>query len=196
LAIDSKDMKMKQIITLCMLITITACSAKNDYIEQPMPQVPATDLEGNPLGILTLQYQGVDYQSKVAFNVLGSDIVFEIETDEEINTENQVSAQEDLDMFDDILNEEESAPEDIGKALRLLSDAQQLAVDKYYPEALAEVEDAIKAAPSLAQSHALKGSVYYKMKNYTGAKIAWEQALELDPTYEDVQKVLARLDTK
>jgi len=179
-----------------MLITLTACSTTNDNIEQPAPQVVATDAEGNPLGILTLEHQGLNYQSKVAFNVLGSDIIFEMETDEEINAEDQFSNQDNLDLFEDILDEEESTPEDMGKALRLLSEAQQLAVDTHYPEALAEVEDAIKAAPSLAQSHALKGSVYYKMKDYTAAKIAWEQALELDPAYEDVQKALTRLDTK
>jgi len=187
---------MKRIITLCMLITLTACSTKNDNVEQIAPQVAASDADGNPLGILTLEHQGQNYQSRVAFNVLGSDIIFEMETDEEINAEDQLANQDNLDLFEDILDEEEPAPEDMGKALRLLSEAQQLAVDKNYPEALAQAEEAMKTAPSLAQAHALKGSVHYKMKDYTAAKIAWKQALELDPAYEDVQKALTRLDTK
>lgn len=179
-----------------MLVTLTACSASNEQNIQPKPQSAATDAEGNPLGVLTLEHQGTNYQSKVAFNVLGSDIIFEMETDEDINAEDQLSNTEDLDLFEDILDEEQQAPEDIGKALRLLSEAQQLAVDKQYPEALSEVEGAIEAAPSLAQPHALKGSLYYKMKNYTAAKIAWEHALELDPSYDDVKKALVRLETK
>ncbi|KXO08377.1 hypothetical protein AKG98_1976 [Moritella sp. JT01] len=187
---------MKQIITLCMLITLTACSAKKDNHDNHVQAI--TDAAGNPLelGVLSLRHKGTYYESKVAFNVLGSDIIFEIENDEEINAAELINNQDDLELFEDILDEEEPASEDIGKALRLLSAAQQLAVDKDYPEALVKVEDAIKAAPSLAQTHALKGSVNYRMKNYANARAAWNKALELDPSYEDVQNALTKMGDK
>tara|TARA_B110000881_G_C18592737_1_gene529174 strand:+ start:2218 stop:2841 length:624 start_codon:yes stop_codon:yes gene_type:complete len=203
LATASKELKMKQIINLCIILTLTACSSTNNNNLQPASLAEENSTQKsvlrvenatqeNSLGVLTLEHQGTSYQSKVVLNVIGNDIIFEMETDEDTTSaEKQFSKQENLEIFDGLLDEE-----DLGKALRLLSSAQQLAVDKDYLEALTEVDKAISAAPRLAQAHALKGSVLYKMKKVSDAKVAWAQALEIDPSYKAVQKVLTRLDTK
>ena len=47
--------------------------------------------------------------------------------------------------------------------------------------------------PSSAQAHALKGSIYYKMGLNDEAKTSWQQALEIDPSMDQVKTSLARL---
>jgi tetratricopeptide (TPR) repeat protein len=71
--------------------------------------------------------------------------------------------------------------------------AQSLFYKKQYWKSLDETNSALELVPSSAQAHALKGSIYYKMGLNDEAKVSWQQALEIDPTMDQVKTSLARL---
>lgn len=71
--------------------------------------------------------------------------------------------------------------------------AQSLFYKKQYWKSLDETNKALELVPSSAQAHALKGSIYYKMGLNDEARISWQQALELDPSMEQVKTSLARI---
>lgn len=71
--------------------------------------------------------------------------------------------------------------------------AQSLFYKKQYWKSLDETNKALELVPSSAQAHALKGSIYYKMGLNDEAKTSWQQALELDPSMEQVKTSLARI---
>ena len=71
--------------------------------------------------------------------------------------------------------------------------AQSLFYKKQYWKSLDETNKALELVPSSAQAHALKGSIYYKMGLNDEARTSWQQALEIDPSMDQVKTSLARL---
>lgn len=71
--------------------------------------------------------------------------------------------------------------------------AQSLFYKKQYWKSLDETNKSLELVPTSAQAHALKGSIYYKMGLNDEAKTSWQQALEIDPSMDQVKTSLARL---
>ncbi|MBL4796205.1 MAG: hypothetical protein JKY50_02195 [Oleispira sp.] len=71
--------------------------------------------------------------------------------------------------------------------------AQSLFYKKQYWKSLDETNKALELVPTSAQAYALKGSIYYKMGLNDEAKVSWQQALEIDPSMDQVKTSLARL---
>lgn len=75
----------------------------------------------------------------------------------------------------------------------LFKKANQLVLLKRYAEGLAELEKILEVDPKNAEAHAAKGSVLYLMKDYDGAGLAWNRALEINPNLESVRSSLIEL---
>jgi len=75
----------------------------------------------------------------------------------------------------------------------LILAAQSLFYKKQYWQSLDETNRALELVPDSAQAHALKGSIYYKMGLTDEAKGSWQQALDIDPSMDQVKASLARL---
>lgn len=82
---------------------------------------------------------------------------------------------------------------DYNKAMAKLNSAQRLFSRKRYADALREIDGAITAAPNIALSHSVKGSIHYMLKQNLEAKSSWERALELDPAQDNVRAILLRM---
>lgn len=83
--------------------------------------------------------------------------------------------------------------ESFHEATKLILAAQSLFYKKQYWQSLDETNRALELVPDSAQAHALKGSIYYKMGLTEEAKGSWQQALEIDPSMDQVKASLARL---
>ena len=79
------------------------------------------------------------------------------------------------------------------QATKLILAAQSLFYKKQYWQSLDETNRALELVPDSAQAHALKGSIYYKMGLTEEAKSSWKQALDIDPSMEQVKASLARI---
>ena len=82
---------------------------------------------------------------------------------------------------------------DYNKALYSLQEAQRLFSERRYSEALAEINKSVDAAPNMALAYAVRGSVYYMLRQLPDAKKSWEKALELDPSMDNVRAILYRM---
>ncbi|PIZ68296.1 MAG: hypothetical protein COY19_04095 [Candidatus Marinimicrobia bacterium CG_4_10_14_0_2_um_filter_48_9] len=82
----------------------------------------------------------------------------------------------------------------INQALKHLSRSLRLFYNEQYPEALAEVNQALELNPNLALAYARRGSIYYKMGQLDRATINWNLALQIDPGYDDVRNILRALN--
>lgn len=88
---------------------------------------------------------------------------------------------------------EQKKIQDFQASTKHIFSAQSLFYKKQYWQALDETNKALELVPNSAQAHALKGSIYYKMGLNDEAKSSWLQALEIDPSMEQVKAGLARL---
>jgi len=88
---------------------------------------------------------------------------------------------------------EQKKIQDFKASTKHIFSAQSLFYKKQYWKSLDETNRALELVPDSAQAHALKGSIYYKMGLRTEAKSSWQQALEIDPSMEQVKTSLARL---
>ena len=82
---------------------------------------------------------------------------------------------------------------DYNKALSSLQAAQSLFSERRYAQALAEINKSVDAAPNMALAYAVRGSIYYMLRQFPEAKISWEKALELDPSMDNVRAILYRM---
>lgn len=82
----------------------------------------------------------------------------------------------------------------VNQALKHLSRSLRLFYNEQYPEALAEVNQALELNPNLALAYARRGSIYYKMGQLDRATINWNLALQIDPGYDDVRNILRALN--
>ncbi len=82
---------------------------------------------------------------------------------------------------------------DYNKALYSLQDAQRLFSERKYQQALAQINMSIEAAPNMALAYAVRGSVFYMLRQFPDAKLSWEKALELDPSMDNVRAILYRM---
>ena len=60
-------------------------------------------------------------------------------------------------------------------------------------EALSHLDEAIAMNPKLAEAYALRGRIEYDQQKLLEAKVAWERALELDPSLPELAKQLQQL---
>ena len=74
-----------------------------------------------------------------------------------------------------------------------LVSAQTQFYEDNYMGALSDIEHAIEKDNTQALSFAIKGSILYKLGNKSAAKIAWEQALYLNPKLKSVELSLQYL---
>lgn len=88
---------------------------------------------------------------------------------------------------------EQKRIQDFQASTKHIFSAQSLFYKKQYWQSLDETNKALELVPDSAQAHALKGSIYYKMGLNDEAKSSWQQALEIDPSMEQVKAGLARL---
>lgn len=72
----------------------------------------------------------------------------------------------------------------------LVFEAQQNVMKGKNDAALAKIDKAILLDEYSTNAWTLKGSVKYLMKDYEGARLAWEQTLKLDPYNKTVYKYL------
>lgn len=118
----------------------------------------------------------------------------------------EAQAEDQLEMLDEDkaeLHEEELAArneqmaqqkvQNFHEATKLILAAQSLFYKKQYWQSLDETNRALELVPDSAQAHALKGSIYYKMGLTDEAKGSWQQALDIDPSMDQVKASLARL---
>ena len=82
---------------------------------------------------------------------------------------------------------------DYNKALYSLQQAQKLFSERRYAQALTEINKSVEAAPNMALAYAVRGSVYFMLRQYPDAKLSWEKALELDPSMDNVRAILYRM---
>jgi tetratricopeptide (TPR) repeat protein len=82
---------------------------------------------------------------------------------------------------------------DYNKALYSLQEAQRLFSERKYQQALAQINLSIEAAPNMALAYAVRGSVFYMLRQLPDAKLSWEKALELDPSMDNVRAILYRM---
>ncbi|MDA0986354.1 MAG: hypothetical protein O3A55_01910 [Bacteroidetes bacterium] len=82
---------------------------------------------------------------------------------------------------------------DYNRAISLFHEGQRLFSRRRYLDAMDKVNNAIQITPNLAMAFALKGSIYYMLKQDSDAKKNWEKALELDPGMDDVRAHLYKL---
>jgi tetratricopeptide (TPR) repeat protein len=82
---------------------------------------------------------------------------------------------------------------DYNKALFNLQEAQKLFSERRYPQALAEINKSVDSAPNMALAYAVRGSIYYMLRQFQEAKSSWEKALELDPSMDNVRAILYRM---
>lgn len=82
---------------------------------------------------------------------------------------------------------------DYNKALFNLQEAQKLFSERRYAQALAEINKSVDSAPNMALAYAVRGSIYYMLRQYPDAKSSWEKALELDPSMDNVRAILYRM---
>jgi tetratricopeptide (TPR) repeat protein len=72
---------------------------------------------------------------------------------------------------------------------------QEHVATRRYAEALSLLRDLEKDEPNLAETYVLKGSVYLMLNDSTQARSAWEKALSLDPSLDDVRVQLNKIAT-
>jgi tetratricopeptide (TPR) repeat protein len=82
---------------------------------------------------------------------------------------------------------------DYNKALDNLQEAQNLFSERRYLQALSEINKSVEAAPNMALAYAVRGSIYYMLRQFPEAKLSWEKALELDPSMDNVRAILYRM---
>ncbi|GEM_PF-713654 len=98
---------------------------------------------------------------------------------------------EELDERSELI--EQKKIQDFQASTKHIFSAQSLFYKKQYWQSLDETNKALELVPDSAQAHALKGSIYYKMGLSAEAKSSWQQALNIDPSMEQVKTSLARL---
>lgn len=65
-----------------------------------------------------------------------------------------------------------------------------------YERALIELDNLITYYPTSPKLHKMRGSVLYKLQEWSLAERAWKRALELNPKDKVLQKAIARLEKK
>jgi len=81
----------------------------------------------------------------------------------------------------------------IRRILKHVFKVQEHVATKRYTDALILIRELEKEEPNLAETYVIKGSVYLMLNDNSQAKIAWERALTLDSTLDDVRIQLNRI---
>jgi len=89
--------------------------------------------------------------------------------------------------------EPSEAQSPFNRASNHLNKAQRQFYKRRYTLALKEVNKALLIAPDYAYAHALKGSIFYRMRKLDLAVQSWQAAVQHDPSMDDVRRKLEEL---
>jgi len=81
----------------------------------------------------------------------------------------------------------------VNKAKQHFNNAVERAERQYYPEALAELNDALELNSRFAEALVLKGTVLARMERFEEAREAWEKALALNPQAARAHRYVGQL---
>ena len=80
------------------------------------------------------------------------------------------------------------------KAMRHLSRSLRFFYDESYRDALSEVNMAIESNPNFSIAYGRRGSIYYKLGDFSRATLNWNAALQLDPEFTEIYDMLKASD--
>jgi len=191
--------------------------------QPPSTQFVTRQIAGEP-GLIHIERRTKEYSISMTLDASDENVYFEMDLPqdepEQKNTEEvseQIQAPEDTESkVDDEETEqppvevteqpkeeeideekiEESPPEqrDEAKASKYVLYAQTYFFEKKYARALEEIKRAIEYSPDSGVAHSLKGSINYKMGDIEKARSSWNEALRLDASLDNVEKMLSELD--
>ncbi|MDH5543172.1 MAG: hypothetical protein OEY64_09435 [Nitrospinota bacterium] len=194
-------------ILLFAFSPLTACSSTKDMVKQAAREEAAR--KGEDTGDLPInlepQRNGANEQGAAADDTLATrspqtvqirrkgrsyDIVMNIDPGDE-----NVFVQMDIPEEDVAISpgEPSEAQSPFNRASNHLNKAQRQFYKKRYTLALKEVNKALLIAPDYAYAHALKGSIFYRMKKLDLAVQSWQAALQHDPSMNDVRRKLEEM---
>jgi Tfp pilus assembly protein PilF len=75
----------------------------------------------------------------------------------------------------------------------IYEEARKEAHRKKYVNALEKVNQAVAIMPNVAQAYSLRGSIYYKLKDYGNALKSWKKALAINPNLTNVRKSIEKI---
>ena len=141
-----------------------------------------------------LQYLVIDINKKIqsmndSLLYLNQQLSFLENINQELNTEKNILVDS---LYTQYLNQKISYSE-INLGMKHLSQSLKYYYVDNYVLALEEVSKSQRYLPDLAYSYARKGSIYYKLGDIDRATINWNIALQLDPEYTEVRKMLTNI---
>ncbi|MDN2480543.1 tetratricopeptide repeat protein [Vibrio agarivorans] len=131
----------------------------------------------NANNIVVISHKTAGYESSLNLDINDPNVILHIDTSDHNGDEDD--------------EDTPSITGDINKAVELSNSAQSLAEGENFTQALEALESALEHAPNMAETHALKGSVLFKLGDSAGARQAWKRSLELNPNQPDVKDILA-----
>jgi len=142
----------------------------------------------------SLQYLVIDINKKIqsmndSLLYLNQQLSFSENINQELNTEKNILVDS---LYTQYLNQKISYSE-INLGMKHLSQSLKYYYLDNYLLALEEVSKSQRYLPDLAYSYARKGSIYYKLGDIDRATINWNIALQLDPEYTEVRKMLTNI---
>lgn len=166
-------------------LLLSCASAPEEEVIYSTVAIPAEEQTANQNGIITIRTTGE-----------GHDIWMTLDTSEE-----NISLDIDLPNSKKEVIETEITEEAVSKASQEIQESadEHLALSQDYLVkgqnwlALEEINKALELNSENAQAYALKGSIYYQLGLMDKAKVAWELAVAIDPSMQDVQTSLDRL---
>lgn len=174
-----------------------------DDVEIAKEREKIAELAKKNHGLMHIHRYGPGFDVLLTLDAGDSDVSFSMKMPKVKDREQQESEQQELDqesaeeLHEEIAEKgeevEQGQADQYNSATKYVVAAQTLFYKKQYWKALDEVNEALKLAPSSAQSHALKGSIYYKMGLKKDAQVSWKKALEIDPEMADVKESLNKL---
>jgi len=212
-------MKQKFALTTTLLISgiiLSGCSSTPETpvknltppIQMKFNKVQSTQYKGKLRpGLLHIQRTAQAYNLELYLDVSQNNIYFD-GTPVNIEKISPKQPQNKTDKGSEKTNKPDTPPakpetkspeqnaKDIAKSGKYIVYAQSFLYEKKYHRALEEVNKAIELDPQSSIGYQLKGSIYYSLNNKAEAKKAWQKALEIDPTVDEVKTYLQKIDTE
>jgi tetratricopeptide (TPR) repeat protein len=82
----------------------------------------------------------------------------------------------------------------VRELLKKIFQIQEFTAQSRYVDALALINKAAEEEPDVAEIFVLKGSVYYLLNDHKQAKLAWQEALKIDSTLDQLRQRIKSID--
>ncbi|HUJ74255.1 MAG TPA: tetratricopeptide repeat protein, partial [bacterium] len=138
-------------------------------------QVAESRVNGNQVVRINTRYKGEDHTIYLQIDQPVYDVEIPL-TIEQIAPQTAAAAKGPEGQFQDLL------------IAQYLEKAQEAMLSGDYQGALRQVNLVLLIRPDHVQAHAMKGSVYYAMGNYSLANEEYQRVLTLDPSNQEVRK--------